>query len=78
MVQVEQIKQLHLLLVVYNAFQPGAFALSGWDLVGALPLPPDQVAHLSTDGDTRWINRGSYDLLDRGGACSLPPALAPS
>src|SRR5262249_32613455 len=30
----EKIKRLHLLLAFYNAFQPGVFALSGWDLVG--------------------------------------------
>ncbi len=57
------IQQCHLLLVMYNAFQPGIFALSGWDLVGALPLPMDKVAELVADGDTRWINRGAYDLL---------------
>ncbi len=28
---VERIKRLHLLLAFYNAFQPGVFALSGWD-----------------------------------------------
>jgi trehalose synthase len=60
--QVATIKKAHLLLVMYNAFQPGVFALSGWDLVGALPLEPDQVAHLMEDGDTRWIARGAYDL----------------
>lgn len=47
---------------MYNAFQPGVFALSGWDLVGALPLEAEQVAHLMEDGDTRWIARGAYDL----------------
>ncbi|MCB0042516.1 MAG: maltose alpha-D-glucosyltransferase, partial [Caldilinea sp.] len=57
------IREAHLLLVLYNAFQPGVFALSGWDLVGALPLPPDAVADLMADGDTRWIHRGAYDLL---------------
>ncbi len=61
---VQRIQRLHLLLAMYNAFQPGVFALSGWDLVGALPLPHDSVAHLMADGDTRWINRGAYDLLD--------------
>jgi trehalose synthase len=61
---VEQIRQIHLLLVMYNAMQPGVFALSGWDLVGALPLPADEVAHLMGDGDTRWIHRGAYDLVD--------------
>jgi hypothetical protein len=36
--QVEQIKRRHLLLAMFNALQPGVFALSGWDLVGALTL----------------------------------------
>lgn len=58
------IQRIHLLLVMYNAFQPGIFALSGWDLVGALTLPRHAVADLLTDGDTRWINRGAYDLVD--------------
>jgi trehalose synthase len=61
--QREKIKRLHLLLAFYNAFQPGVFALSGWDLVGALTLPADLVGERLADGDTRWINRGSYDLL---------------
>ena len=38
--------------------------MSGWDLVGALPLTPDEVAELVADGDTRWIGRGAYDLID--------------
>ncbi len=58
------IQKIHLLLVMYNAFQPGVFALSGWDMVGALPLDPAEVADLLADGDTRWINRGAYDLMD--------------
>lgn len=61
---VKRIQHIHLLLVMYNAMQPGVFALSGWDLAGALPVPPDQVAHLMGDGDTRWIHRGAYDLVD--------------
>lgn len=61
---IQQIQQIHLLLVMYNAMQPGVFALSGWDLVGALPLAADEVAHLMQDGDTRWIHRGAYDLVD--------------
>jgi trehalose synthase len=61
--QIEQIKRLHLLLAFYNAFQPGVFALSGWDLVGALTLPQAAVRERLADGDTRWINRGAYDLL---------------
>ncbi|MCE7981528.1 MAG: maltose alpha-D-glucosyltransferase [Caldilinea sp. CFX5] len=62
--QKAQIQQMHLLLAMYNALQPGVFALSGWDLVGALPLDPATVAPLVADGDTRWINRGAYDLVD--------------
>ncbi len=57
------IRDAHLLLVLYNAFQPGVFCLSGWDLVGALPLPPNAVQERMEDGDTRWINRGAYDLM---------------
>ncbi|MFZ2361935.1 MAG: maltose alpha-D-glucosyltransferase [Anaerolineae bacterium] len=79
--QVGQIQRLHLLLAMYNAFQPGVFALSGWDLVGALPLAHDLVADLMADGDTRWINRGAYDLLGvnpdaAGSAAGLPKAVA--
>jgi trehalose synthase len=61
---IERIRKLHLLLVMFNALQPGVFAISGWDIVGALTLPPDEVASLMADGDTRWINRGAYDLMD--------------
>jgi len=79
--QVQQIQRLHLLLAMYNAFQPGVFALSGWDLVGALPLAHDLVADLMADGDTRWINRGAYDLLGvnpdaAGSTAGLPRAVA--
>ncbi|HEY0034420.1 MAG TPA: maltose alpha-D-glucosyltransferase, partial [Devosia sp.] len=62
--QMELIKRIHLLLVMFNAYQPGVFALSGWDLVGALPLSPDSVSELINEGDTRWIERGGYDLVD--------------
>ncbi len=62
--QIAQVQKIHILLAMYNAFQPGVFALSGWDLVGALPLSPEEVAHLMHDGDTRWIQRGAYDILD--------------
>ncbi|MEI2418458.1 maltose alpha-D-glucosyltransferase [Orrella sp. JC864] len=62
--EIRQIRRLHLLLAMYNALQPGVFALSGWDLVGALPLPSESVAERMMDGDTRWIERGAYDLVD--------------
>jgi trehalose synthase len=78
---IAQIRQVHLLLAMYNAFQPGVFALSGWDLVGALPLEPAQVAHLMGDGDTRWIHRGAYDLVNtnpgaEASAAGMPRARA--
>ena len=61
---IARIRRLHLLLLMFNALQPGIVALSGWDLVGALPLAAEQVAPLMADGDTRWIHRGAYDLVD--------------
>jgi trehalose synthase len=60
---VERVKRIHLLLAMYNAFQPGVFALSGWDLMGMLTTDPAHVAELIADGDTRWINRGAHDLM---------------
>ena len=78
---VERIRRLHLLLAFYNAMQPGVFALSGWDLVGALTLPAASVRERLADGDTRWINRGAYDLLGSNpqasqSAAGLPRAVA--
>lgn len=78
---VERIKRLHLLLAFYNAFQPGVFALSGWDLVGALTLPAATVKDRLADGDTRWINRGAYDLIGSNSkavrsSAGLPVAMA--
>ena len=58
------IRDAHLLLCAYNAWQPGVFALSGWDLVGMLTVPAAEVADLIATGDTRWIERGAHDLLD--------------
>ncbi len=60
---VERIISAHILLAMYNAWQPGVFALSGWDLAGALPLDRTAVKSLIADGDTRWIERGAYDLI---------------
>ena len=48
---------------MFNALQPGVFALSGWDLTGMLTLDAAAVADLIRDGDTRWINRGAHDLI---------------
>ncbi|EPR75321.1 Trehalose synthase [Leifsonia rubra CMS 76R] len=61
---VADIQRAHLLLAMFNAWQPGVFALSAWDLLGALPLPADQISDLIAGGDTRWIERGALDLID--------------
>lgn len=60
----ERIVRAHLLLAMYNAWQPGVFALSGWDLVGALPVDRSTVKSLIAQGDTRWLERGAYDLVE--------------
>ena len=59
----ERIRRAHLLLAMFNALQPGVFALSGWDLCGMLTLPADEVAELLEGGDTRWIHRAAHDLM---------------
>lgn len=59
------IRDAHLLLAAFNAWQPGVFALSGWDLLGMLTVPQSEVADLIAQGDTRWIERGALDLLGR-------------
>ena len=76
---VPTIRDAHLLLCAYNAWQPGVFALSGWDLTGMLTVAPDEVADLVASGDTRWIERGAHDLLDvapkaTGSAAGMPRA----
>jgi trehalose synthase len=62
--QIEKIKRVHLLLAMFNAMQPGVFALSGWDLCGMLTLQRSQVSRLIRAGDTRWIHRAAYDLMN--------------
>ena len=59
------IRDAHLLLAKYNAWQPGVFALSGWDLTGMLTVPAEEVRDLIATGDTRWIERGAHDLTRR-------------
>jgi len=49
---------------MFNAWQPGVFALSGWDLCGMLPLSRAAIPGLLRFGDTRWIHRAAYDLMD--------------
>ncbi len=60
---VDRIRRAHLLLAMFNALQPGVFALSGWDLCGMLTLPSSQVSELMRGGDTRWIHRAAHDLM---------------
>ena len=74
---VEPILKGHMLLAAFNALQPGVFALSGWDLVGALPVPEYDLPQVLTnagdsprewcDKDYRWINRGAYRLMSTFG-----------
>ena len=60
---IDRIRRAHLLLAMFNALQPGVFALSGWDLCGMLTLPAAEVAELLRGGDTRWIHRAAHDLM---------------
>jgi trehalose synthase len=60
---IDRIRRAHLLLAMFNALQPGVFALSGWDLCGMLTLPPAEVGELLSGGDTRWIHRAAHDLM---------------
>jgi trehalose synthase len=74
---IDSIRAAHLLLAKYNAWQPGVFALSGWDLTGTLTLPSTEVSALIASGDTRWIERGAHDLLDVAPEATRSPAGMP-
>ena len=72
------ITRAHLLLAMFNAWQPGVFALSGWDLCGDAHAGPGLLGDLIADGDTRWIHRGAYDLMNyRPDGGEQPSATAP-
>jgi trehalose synthase len=75
--QIEKIKQAHLLLAMFNALQPGVFALSGWDLCGMLTLERSKVARLLASGDTRWVHRAAYDLMDYRPEATESPSKMP-
>jgi trehalose synthase len=75
--QIEKIKQAHLLLAMFNAWQPGVFALSGWDLCGMLTLERSKVSWLLASGDTRWIHRAAYDLMDYQPEATESPSKMP-
>ena len=57
------IQQLHFLAAAFNAMMPGVFALSGWDLMGALSVLPESLGSWLDDRDSRWMNRGAFDLM---------------
>lgn len=61
--EVDPIRRAHLLLAMFNALQPGVFALSGWDICGMLTLDPADISTLLRGGDTRWIHRAAHDLM---------------
>jgi trehalose synthase len=75
--QIEKIKQVHLLLAMFNALQPGVLALSGWDLCGLLTLERSKIAQLLASGDTRWIHRAAYDLMDYRPEATESPSKMP-
>jgi len=58
---------------MFNALQPGIFGVSGWDMVGALPIPNKGIESLVKRGDTRWHNRGAYDLLGKNNYIKKAP-----
>ncbi len=60
--QVKKIKKAHLLFAFFNAMQPGAFSISAWDLVGALPLSEKETKQYDSK-DMRWSARGAVSLL---------------
>ncbi|MCO1653605.1 maltose alpha-D-glucosyltransferase [Pseudonocardia humida] len=72
-----RIMRVHLLLAMFNALQPGVFALSGWDLCGMLTLHPSEVATLLEHGDTRWIHRSAHDLMGVAPDATRSPAGIP-
>ena len=74
---IEQVRRAHLLLAMFNALQPGVFAFSGWDVCGMLTLERSQVARLLETGDTRWINRPAYDLMNYQPRASEPSSTMP-
>ncbi len=74
---IDRIRRAHLLLAMFNALQPGVFALSGWDMCGMLTLPSKQVAGLLRGGDTRWIHRAAHDLMGVNPSAKQSPAGMP-
>jgi hypothetical protein len=57
------IQRGHLLLAAFNALQPGVFALSGWDLVGALPVEEARLPEALLDAGRRYEPLGKSWML---------------
>ncbi|MGW0159966.1 maltose alpha-D-glucosyltransferase [Mycobacterium sp. NPDC003323] len=74
---IDRIRRAHLLMAMFNALQPGVFALSGWDICGMLTLPSDEVGELLRGGDTRWIHRAAHDLMGVNPDATHSPAGMP-
>ena len=74
---ISRIRKAHLLLAMFNALQPGVFALSGWDMCGMLTLSRDDVGELLDGGDTRWIHRAAHDLMGNNSAATTSLAGMP-
>jgi trehalose synthase len=55
------IQRGHLLLAAFNALQPGVFALSGWDLVGALPVEEARLPEALLDAGRRYETRADRE-----------------
>jgi len=75
--EIAQIRRVHLLLAMYNAWQPGVFALSGWDLCGMVTIDKSRVQTLIAGGDTRWIHRGAHDLMGHNPTAQVSAAGMP-
>jgi trehalose synthase len=60
--QISAIRKRHLAAAAYNALQPGAFMVSGWDLVGAPPGRPHFRSHASRRQRLPVAEPGAYDL----------------
>jgi trehalose synthase len=72
-----EVRGLHLLAATFNAMLPGVFAISGWDLVGALLVQPESLGSLLDDRDYRWMNRGAFDLMAADPSATASPGGLP-
>ena len=61
--QVEEVRRLHLLAAAYNALSQACSPFPGRGSVGALPVPADALGAWLADRDSRWMNRGAFDLM---------------